>query len=75
MCTVSAITDYGMQRFPHDYWTPQTWPPFQQLVRQAEIFDKVANQPDCIDPAKEAWMKAIEARIDKLEAAAFRATP
>lgn len=72
MCTVSVITDYGMQRFPQEYWTPQTWPTFKQLVKEAEVFDKATDQADCVDPEKDAWMKVIEARIEKLEAAAFR---
>lgn len=75
MCTVSAIMDYGQMRVPDHEWNTTNWPVFKQLVRQAEEFDKVAGQPDCIDPAKETWMKSIEARIEKLEAAAFRATP
>lgn len=72
MCTVSAIMEYGMYRIPEQQWTPQTWGPFQRLVKQAEEFDKAAGQPDCVDPEKEAWMKRVEERLEKLEAAAFR---
>jgi hypothetical protein len=71
MCSVSAVTGYGMG-IPDHLWTPQTWPPFKQLVEKAVEFDKVAEQPDCIDPAKDEWMKRIEERITKLEAEAFR---
>jgi predicted alpha/beta hydrolase family esterase len=71
MCTVSVVTGYGMN-IPDHKWTTQTWPPFKQLVEQAVKFDKIADQPDCIDPAKDEWMKRIEERITRLEAAAFR---
>lgn len=73
MCTVSVITTYGQTRIPEGQWTTQTWSPFTDLVKQAEIFDKAAGQPDCVDPEKEAWMKRIEERLAALEAAAFRA--
>lgn len=74
MCTVSVITDYGRNRIPYEYWTAKTWPPFRELVKAAEEFDKVTDQPDCIDPIKAEWMQSIEERIQKLEAAAFRRT-
>jgi hypothetical protein len=71
MCTVSAVTAYGM-KMPDHQWNTQTWPSFKALVQKAEEFDKVADQPDCVDPEKDAWMKRIEERLEKLEAAAFR---
>lgn len=71
MCSVSAVTGYGM-RMPDDFWNQQTWPPFKDLVREAEIFDKITKQPDCIDPEKDEWMKRIEERLEKLEAAERR---
>lgn len=71
MCSVSAVTGYGMG-IPDNQWTTGTWDSFKGLVKKAEEFDKVAAQPDCIDPAKDEWMKRIEARIEALEAAAFR---
>lgn len=72
MCSVSAITEYGM-RMPDNMWNQQNWPPFKQVVEKAIEFDKIADQPDCIDPAKEEWMKRIEERIQRLESEAFRA--
>lgn len=68
MCTVSAVLQYG-QRYRDDYWTQQNWPPFTALVKQAEEFDKITGQPDCVDPAKEAWMKRIEQRLEQIERA------
>lgn len=73
MCTVSMIYDYGRQRIPDNVWTAPILHEFKGLVKKAEEFDTAAGQPDCVDPEKEAWMKAIEERIEKLEAAAFRA--
>lgn len=70
MCTVSMVYQYGMERIPPQQWTPVTWPWFQQLVKQAEIFDEKTGQPDCVDPAKEEWARGIEERLRKLEEAA-----
>lgn len=72
MCTVSVVTAYG-QRYPDHYWTTGNWPQFKNLVTEAEKFDKATGQPDCVDPEKEAWMKRIEDRLEKLEAESWRA--
>lgn len=72
MCTVSMIYDYGRMRIPEANWNSTTWPVFKELVKQAEVFDTKLDQPDCEDPEKAAWMKRIEERLEKLEAAAFR---
>lgn len=71
MCTVSMVTGYGM-RYPDHYWDTTSWPLFKALVKEAEKFDKETGQPDCVDPEKDAWMKRIEERLEKLEAEAFR---
>lgn len=73
MCTVSAVMDYGRLRVPEYHWDTTNWAVFKQLVKQAEEFDKVSGEPDCVDPEKEAWMKGVEERLAALEAAAFRA--
>jgi len=81
MCTTSMIMDYGRQQY-YKYYKDipiQTFDndkyliwveAFQKLVEQAEEFDKVTGQPDCVDPEKAELMQKItdlEARIKELE--------
>lgn len=37
------------------------------LTKLGEI-DKKLGEPDCVDPAKEAWMREVERRLKELEA-------
>lgn len=66
MCVVSAVHDYGRQH-SDDWWSVGRWHEFQDLIKQAEKFDKATGQPHCEDPEKIAFMKRIEERIAKLE--------
>ncbi len=66
MCSVSVISDYG-RNIPIQQWTPPAWSEYQELLEKARKFDEIAAQPDCVDPAKEAWMREVEARLEKLE--------
>lgn len=66
MCAVSAMYDYGRQ-LPEQWWRPQQFYKYQELIKKAEEWDRMANQPDCEDSAKAEWMKAIEERMRKLE--------
>lgn len=69
MCMVSAIMDYGIQTWPN--WNNQVTPvardqivlemsAYLELVRKAEEFDKLANQPDCVDPKKAELVQKIK---------------
>ena len=71
MCTVSGVYDLG-RTFPMDFWTTPKLDEFKKVIDAAQEFDKVADQPDCEDPVKMEWMKEVEERLAKLEAAAFR---
>lgn len=43
------------------------WEVYQELLRKAAEFDKLAKQPDCEDPEKQKWLdKAVE-YMKKLE--------
>lgn len=68
MCVSSVVSGYG-QQYPDLHWTKENWPPFRDLLEYAQRVDQQIGEPDCIDPDKEAWMKRIEERISKLEAA------
>lgn len=71
MCAVSAISDYGRQ-IPFERWTPNGWQQYVELIEQAEKFDEANGEPECEDPSKAQWMKEVEARLQQLEAKAFR---
>lgn len=68
MCSTSAIMDYGRQNVPLQQWTRPAFTEFQEILRRLEKLDAALNQPDCEDPAKGAWMKAVEERLDAIEA-------
>lgn len=71
MCMMSVVTQYGMG-VDHNSWTPQTWQQFTDLTKQVEKLDTDLGEPECIDPGKAQWMQEMEARMQALEAAAFR---
>lgn len=66
MCAVSAIYAYGQQR-PLTEWTQPGYDAFKNLLRTAEDFDRIAEQPDCEDPEKAKWMAEVEKRLAALE--------
>lgn len=70
MCMVSAITGWGQQQWP--YTLPETklpdikeWIGFQEIVEKARKWDEANKQPDCVDPAKEKWLKELDALIKR----------
>jgi hypothetical protein len=68
MCAVSATMEY-MQRIPIDKWDRPAFNDFQEVIRRLEALDAKLDQPDCHDPAKAEWMRAVEERLEKLETA------
>lgn len=64
MCMVSAISDYG-QRMTADWWDLSKLQEFQDILKQAQIFDEATKQPHCEDPQKQIWIKAVEERVRK----------
>lgn len=66
MCMVSAIMDYG-RSISSDYWNPQTWPSFEEILEKARRWDELNKQPNCEDPEKATWIKDIERRLTELE--------
>ena len=81
MCVVSNVIAAGQQIWSNNPPPPLsvTYPPapriptaaewaaFVELVEKARKFDELANQADCEDPEKTAWMEAIEERLTQLE--------
>jgi hypothetical protein len=58
MCIVSAVHTAAAQ-FPDNEWNREIFQKFLDLKKQAEEFDKITKQPDCVDPAKEQLVKDI----------------
>ncbi len=67
MCAVSATHDYMSKNVPLDTWTRSMFNEYQEIIRRLGELDEKLNQPDCPDPAKAAWMKQVEERLDTLE--------
>lgn len=56
MCVISVISDYGRQMPVKNWGDLAKRHAFQQLLDKAKVFDKVAEQPDCHDAEKTAWL-------------------
>lgn len=69
MCSVSVIQDYMNQRTTPTQWTRPMFNEFKEIIRRLDDLDEKLGQPDCHDPAKAAWMREVEARLEKLESA------
>lgn len=68
MCMVSVIQDYGRTRIDPTTWTQPVFNEYQEILRRLGELDKKLGEPDCEDPEKATWMKAIEDRLAALEA-------
>lgn len=68
MCSVSVIQDYMSQRTTPAQWTRPMFNEYKEILRRLDKLDEKLGQPDCEDPAKAAWMREVETRLDKLEA-------
>lgn len=66
MCMVSVMSVAGAQ-IPVMDWTRPAFNEYQEILKRIEALDKKLGQPDCVDPAKEAWMKQVEERLSALE--------
>lgn len=66
MCAVSMVYDLG-GNMPLDYWTPQKYDYLRELIRKAEEYDRITNQPDCEDAEKGKVLERIEKRLAELE--------
>lgn len=72
MCAVSMTIDYGRRLWPEPFAPaplppPIDWEAWRRLYKAALKFDRDTKQPDCEDPAKVAWMEAMEKRMKELE--------
>jgi hypothetical protein len=61
MCAVSAVSDFYMRQFPDiRQFPPVDYGFYQDLLRKAAEYDRITKQPDCPDPAKLQWQRAVE---------------
>ena len=67
MCMMSVVHQYVQDRVPSWTWTDNSYSDFKEILKQIEALDKKLGQPDCVDPKKAAWMKAVEERLAALE--------
>lgn len=62
MCMISVVYAH-FSSMPDDWYTPKRIKLFKSMVESALIFDKEADQPDCLDPEK----AKLKDRIEQLE--------
>ena len=67
MCMVSVMSVAG-SAISVDTWTRPAFNEYQEILRRIADLDAKLGQPDCVDPAKEAWMREVEQRLSALEA-------
>jgi tetrahydromethanopterin S-methyltransferase subunit G len=67
MCLVSVMSDYGRNNIAPTQWTQPVFNEYQEILKRLAELDAKLNQPDCVDPAKAAWMREVEERLQKLE--------
>jgi hypothetical protein len=66
MCMVSVVSVAGSS-IPVDTWTRPAFSEYQEILKRIADLDAKLGQPDCVDPAKEAWMREVEKRLAQLE--------
>jgi hypothetical protein len=54
-------------RLPDPYWTRPNFDYLKELIRKAEEYDRLTNQPHCEDPEKVKVMERIEQRLTDIE--------
>lgn len=64
MCMMSAVTGYGIG-VPAQQWNPVTWAQFKALLDRVDKLDKALGEPECIDPAKDAWLQKMSEMYDE----------
>lgn len=63
MCIVSAVHQ-SVSQISINEWSKDAYQEYLKMKEAAERFDKLTNQPNCIDPAKE---KLVQDIVDYLE--------
>ena len=80
MCVVSFVSDHfgtdGPFKQPFQWppaapatlpWTPDAFAELKKIMEMVKRLDEKLGLPDCEDPKKAEWMKAVEDRLIILE--------
>lgn len=70
MCMMSVVTGYAQQSTQMNHMTPVTWKMFRELLDRVDKLDKALGEPECIDPAKGAWLRKMSDMYDEVKAPA-----
>lgn len=66
MCVVSMVYDWAGS-LPDKYWTRPNYDYLQELIRKAQKYDEMTNQPHCEDENKAKVLERIEQRLAEIE--------
>ncbi|UTC28596.1 hypothetical protein MARCHEWKA_00830 [Brevundimonas phage vB_BpoS-Marchewka] len=70
MCIISMIHDYG-SKLPQDTWkNPGALPTFDDIIKKASEFDRLAKQPECFDPEKLKFLEEVRDKLGETPASA-----
>lgn len=67
MCSVSVVHDYWSKNTKTSQWSQQDLTDYKEVIRLLDKLDKRLGQLECEDPAKAAWMREVEKRLQGLE--------
>lgn len=67
MCVVSMVYDWA-GKLPDNYWTRPNYDYLQELIKKAQKYDELTNQPHCEDENKAKVLERIERRLADIEA-------
>jgi hypothetical protein len=66
MCMVSVVHQYHQPpNLPFEYWTPNKYDQFKDLLKVAEEYDEKTGQKDCLDPKKAEFIKDVEKHLEE----------
>lgn len=66
LCVVSMVFDWANERDKY-YWTRPNYDSLKELIRKAEQYDIMTNQPHCEDENKAKVLERIEQRLAEIE--------
>lgn len=70
MCATSAIIREFMTQYPPvQHWPQPLLIDAQEIIRRLDALDKKIGAKDCYEPTKADFLKSLDDRLKKLEAA------
>lgn len=69
MCVMSMVTTGMGQQWPSpDYWSRPDLQEIADILKRLDAIDKKLGAPNCVEPAKEEFLKGLDERLKALEA-------